>query len=230
MWEDPPELYNYIDDYIGISVDFLADLQWTRLQNLVKSFGFPLSKTPGHLVEPTECFKAVGIEFNLPLNLVRIPPNKLAEGKKLIVEWENKEEATKNEIQRMLGLLHHFSGCIKPGRLFVSRMLQDLRAAYKASPRKVKLSDGFKRDLKWWKLCMEDNNGYSILDHRQVGAVVTMDASTNGGVGGLPGVAAYNFQNNEYFHRPVPEWLLGRGIADYELIVHLICAKVNVQK
>ena len=53
-----------------------------------------------------------------------------------------------------------------------------------------------------------------------------MDASTNGEVGGLPGVGAHNFQTNEYFHRPVPEWLLGRGIADYELIVHLICAKV----
>merc|ERR1719319_1904127 len=27
-WEDPEHLFNYIDDYIGISVDFLADLQW----------------------------------------------------------------------------------------------------------------------------------------------------------------------------------------------------------
>ena len=39
-------------------------------------------------------------------------------------------------------------------------------------------------------------------------------------------MAAYNFNNNEYFHRPVPNWLLGLDIPDYELIVHLICAKV----
>ena len=73
---------------------------------------------------------------------------------------------------------------------------------------------------------MVDHNGFSILDHQQVGDIVTMDASLQGEVGGLPGIAAFNFETNEYFHRPVPEWLLGLHIADYELIVHLVVARV----
>ena len=226
QWEDPEELFNYIDDYIGIQVDFLADTQWERLQNIIQLLGFPLSNTAGHLVPPSECFKGLGIEFNIPLNLVRIPQDKLDAGKQLILQWETKEEASKTEIQQILGILHHFSGCIKPGRLFVNRMQMDLRAAYKVSPKKIQLSNGFKKGLWWWKYCMGDHNGFPILDHRQVGATVTMDASSKGEVGGLPGVAAYNFNTNEYFHRPVPSWLLGLDICDYELIVHLICAKV----
>ena len=73
---------------------------------------------------------------------------------------------------------------------------------------------------------MEDHNGYAILDHRPVGPIITMDASLTGEVGRRPGVAAFNFELNEYFHRPVPDNLLGLGIADYELIVHLLAARV----
>ena len=54
---------------------------------------------------------------------------------------------------------------------------------------------------------MENSNDYSILDHPQVGAVVTIDASSTGEVGEPPGVAGNNLQTNEYFHRPVPSWL-----------------------
>ena len=48
---------------MGIDVDFLADTRWNHLQTLVQELGFDLSKTKGHLVAPSECFKALGIEF-----------------------------------------------------------------------------------------------------------------------------------------------------------------------
>ena len=206
-WEDPEDLFDYIDDFIGIDVDFIADLQWDRLKKLLVELGLNLSTTKGHLVPPSECFTALGIEFNIPLNLIRIPENKLTAGMELIKSWEGKQEATKTELQQLLGVLNHFSGCIKKGRLFVSRMLSDLRAAYCTSPHPVKLSDGFKKDLKWWKECMVDYNGYAILDHRETGSIISMDASKKGEVGGLAGIAAFNFDRQEYFHCPVPPWL-----------------------
>ena len=81
---------------------------------------YPLSQTPGHLIEPAECFKGLVIEFNIALNLVRIPLDKL--GKELILQWESKGESKKTEIQQILSILHHFSGGIRPGRLFISRL------------------------------------------------------------------------------------------------------------
>ena len=48
-WEDPEDLFDYIDDFIGVDVDFIADLQWDRLKNLLVELGLGLSTTKGHL-------------------------------------------------------------------------------------------------------------------------------------------------------------------------------------
>ena len=74
-WMDKEEIWNYIDDFIGVTPDFLADRQWEKLKALFMELGLLPSETPGHLVKPTECLVGHGIEFNLSLNLRRIPDN-----------------------------------------------------------------------------------------------------------------------------------------------------------
>ena len=49
-----------------------------------------------------------------------------------------------------------------------------------------------------------------------------MDGSTKGEVDGRPGIGAYNFETNKYFHTPIPTWFPSLDIADYELLVHVI--------
>ena len=153
---------------------------------------------------PTECFIGLGIEFNMALNLWRIPDEKMEKAKLLLLDWKSKTRASRLELQQLLGVLNHLSGCILPGRLFVSRMLSDLRQAYKMDPKKITLSSGFRKDLQWWEGAMENNNGISILDHERKTIWITMDASSKGGVGGSPGIGAFNFETNEYFHAPIP--------------------------
>ena len=221
-WMENEEIWNYIDDFIGISPDFLAHKQWEKLQKLVTDLGLLPSATPGHLVEPTECFVGLGIEFNMTLNLRRIPDNKLERAKQLLNDWRSKSCASRLELQQLLGILNHMSGCILSGRLFVSRMLSDLREAYKIEPRRVQLSQGFRKDLKWWQFALENSNGLAILDHKRKSIRITMDGSTKGEVGGRPGIGAFNFETNEYFHTPIPKWFPEMDIADYELLVHVI--------
>ena len=145
-WIGEEEIWNYIDDFIGICPEFLAKHRWEKLQALVVQLGLVPSATPGHLVQPTECFIGLGIEFNLSINLRRIPDNKLEKAKMLLSDWKCKSDASRLEIQQLLGVLNHMSGCILPGRLFVSRMLADLREAYKVEPKKVQLSPGCNED------------------------------------------------------------------------------------
>ena len=221
-WLDQEEIWNYIDDFIGITPEFLAQNLWGKLQSLVVELGLLPSATPGHLVKPTDCFIGLGIEFNLSLNLRRIPDNKMERANLLLSDWKYKSRASRLEIQQLLGVLNHLSGCILPGRLFVSRMLSDLREAYKIEPRKVELSPGFRKDLKWWEIAMENNNGVYILDHHRKTIRITMDGSTKGEVDGRPGIGAFNFETNEYFHTPIPKWFPSLDIADYELLVHVI--------
>ena len=61
----------HTDYFIGFSPDFLAHKQWEKLQKLVTDLGLMPSATPGHIVEPTECFLGLDIEFNLTLNLLQ---------------------------------------------------------------------------------------------------------------------------------------------------------------
>ena len=69
---------------------------------------------------------------------------------------------------------------------------------------------------------MENNNGVTTLDHGRKTIRITMDASSKGEVDDRPGIGAYNFETNEYFHTPIPRWFPVLDIADYELLVHII--------
>ena len=53
-----------------------------------------------------------------------------------------------------------------------------------------------------------------------------MDGSTKGEMDGRPGIGAFNFETNEYFHTHIPDWFPDLCIADYELLVHVIAGIV----
>ena len=84
----------------------------------------------------------------------------------------------------------------------------DLREAYTAFPNQ---SEGFIKDLNWWKYQSEHWNGISILDHSQRKGIVTLDASKYGELGSKPGLGAYNLETHKFYYRPVPDhiWLTG---------------------
>ena len=69
-------------------------------------------------------------------------------------------------------------------------------------------------------------NGKSILDYSERKNIVTLDASKYGDYGNKPGLGAYNFDNHEYYHRPVPDYMVEWDIGTLELVNHLVVARV----
>ena len=149
-------------------------------------------------------------------NLTRMP---------LVNKWSGYILANRKQLQELLGFLNHVSQCVRVGRLMVSRMLADLRIAYRVDPQQIKLSNGFQKDLNWWKIQLEYWNGKSILDYSERKGLVTLDASKFG-ENGKPGIGAFNFDNNEFFHRPVPSYMSEWDIGTLELVNHLAVARV----
>ena len=181
----------YIDDFLSIVPDDQAQHLWDYFtQEVVEKSGLKLSKTPGHLCPPSDVFIGLGIEFDLVQNEERIPATKLEKVGQLVTKWYGFTRANRKQLQELLGYLQHISQCVRVGRLMVSRMLADLRAAYKTWPEQIKLSDDFKKDLRWWKLQLDSWNGKSILDHSERKDIVTLDASKFGELGNMPGVGA----------------------------------------
>ena len=221
------EMCSYIDDFLSIVPEEQANHLWDRFtKDVVAKSGHRLSQTPNHLCPPAEVFIGLGIEFDLVKNEARIPPAKLDKVNQLVSKWYGYRFANRKQLQEVLGYLHHVSQCVRVGRLMVSRMLADLREAYKVFPEQITLSEGFKTDLRWWKYQLEHWNGISILDHKQRRGIVTLDASKCGEHGGKPGLGAYNFATHEYYHRPVPDHMLDWDIGDLELVNHLVVARV----
>ena len=220
------EMCSYIDDFLSIVPEEHAQFLWDRFTGLVEETGLRLSQTPGHLCPPSDVFIGLGIEFDLVKNEARIPQEKLDKVCQLVTKWFRFTLANRKQLQELLGYLQHVSQCVRVGRLMVSRMLADLRAAYSVHPNQIKLSDGFRRDLKWWKLQLDFWNGRAILDYSERKGLVTLDASQFGETGSRPGLGAFNFDNNEFYHRPVPDHMVHWDIGALELVNHLVVGRV----
>ena len=62
---------------------------------------------------------------------VEVTHERLREIKLLLATWLNKETASLKNIQSLLGKLNFVAACVRPGRIFVSRLIQWLKSLYK---------------------------------------------------------------------------------------------------
>ena len=64
--------------------------------------------------------------------------------------WLTKCSFTKRELQQLLGKLSYVSACVRPGRAFMSRLLNALRLCFSAPRQTVHpVSDDLRADINW---------------------------------------------------------------------------------
>ncbi|XP_077985110.1 uncharacterized protein LOC144439750 [Glandiceps talaboti] len=140
----------------------------------------------------------LGIQLNTVAMTMEITPNRLVEIKEELHQWVAKTRATKRELQSLIGKLSFIAKCVKPGRLFLARMLELLRSA-KYSHYHIYLNTGFRADLKWWIQFLDVYNGvYMINNSMWSHPDEICDACPTGG-GGLC--------DNQYFHCEFPQYI-----------------------
>ena len=69
----------------------------------------------------------------------------------LLVElnkWRFKKYTTRRELESLVGKLQFVSNCVRPGRLFVSRLLTEFKVMIRG--KQYKLSEQARKDIKWW--------------------------------------------------------------------------------
>ncbi len=78
---------------------------------------------------------------------------------------EAEEQCSLQQMQSLLSLLKHLSCCVRPGRIFLNRMLNELRVAPHYGPDTVNLllSVDFKPDVRRWATCIHVFNSVSIM-------------------------------------------------------------------
>ena len=150
--------------------------------------GFPVMSEK--VVGPSTVLEFLGFVIDTAAMEIRLPEEKLLHLKSLLRAWISRRSCTKRELLSLIGSLQHASAVVKPGRIFLRRMI-DLSKRQMHLDALLRLNAEFRADLRWWATFIGLWNGVSIISalcRRPVDAWLTSDASGSWGCGA-------------YFHR-----------------------------
>ena len=114
-----------------------------------------LEESPEKSVTPTTRMEFLGVTVDTRKLILEVTPERVVEISLLVDAWLRKKKASLRDLQSLLGKLHFIATCVRPGRIFVSRLLNWLRKAFPpnivGSGHKIfrKISHEVQKDLEW---------------------------------------------------------------------------------
>ncbi len=200
--KDPASMHVFIDDFICIKPDLQSAKESAdRLSSKMEKVG--MVHATEKFQPPAQTIKWICFEFNSQEMTMKVPRDKIDETLQLVNSWRHKTKATRKELQQLLGKLNWVSHCVKPGRLFINRMLVTLREAYGSD--QVTLSTDFREDLKWWATFLPEFNGVSFVDHPAHQHNIRVESCLSGAGGTL--TVAGSQSPSEFYGTQYPEEL-----------------------
>ena len=141
------DMLAYVDDFIGFhkSEEQAKDCM-NKFMDLCAYLGVQLA--PEKLVHPTKALEWLGIQVDTIMMTLTIPKSKLNEVLQECTRWRDSTEASKKDLQKLIGKLAFISQCIPPARRFMARLLATLRAAPQAG--NMLLDEEYKKDIEWF--------------------------------------------------------------------------------
>ena len=212
------QIINYLDDFAGAETWEHADAAFDKLGKLLEDGG--LQESSNKACRPNTRMVFLGIMVDTVSMTLEVSPDRLRELNILLDQWLTKETVTRKEIESMIGVLQFVTTCVRPGRIFLARLLNVLRETPIAGVSQV--SEELRRDLRWWKKFLPYYNGISMIPEPNWSApdaVISSDACLEGGGGWFEG---------KYFHVRFPLFLKEAKvhINGLELITLIVALKV----
>ena len=153
---------HYLDDFLtmGPAGSNVYQHNLDVLMQTCNELDIPLAEDK--LEGPSTSITFLGIVIDTSKSKIRLPEEKLQRTRQEVASWIGKNKATKREILSLVGLLHHATKVVRPGRSFVSRMCV-AAARVKELDYYTRLGREFKSDLAWWHTFLVGWNGLSLL-------------------------------------------------------------------
>ncbi|CAG2216499.1 unnamed protein product [Mytilus edulis] len=115
------DIINYLDDFAGVEIPELSEKAFLELQNVLASCG--IEESEHKAVGPSTRMEFLGIICDSVKMTLEISIERLTDIDLILLEWVGKEFASKREIQSLVGKLNFVGCCVRPGRVFISRIL-----------------------------------------------------------------------------------------------------------
>ena len=158
MSKENVKLHCYIHDYVAVVPRVRAEAAFQCLRTLLHTLGLPVNQDK--LTPPTKRLTCLGIEVDIEANVLRIAPDKLHAIHQECLLVRRKTHLTKKQFQSLLGKLLYIQKCVKPSRIFVSRMLALFRSHISG---RIRLTDEFYQDLHWFIVFLPHFNGVTYI-------------------------------------------------------------------
>ena len=114
---------HYLDDFLfwGPPASPQCSQALENAISLCASLGLPVA--PGKTVGPSTVLTFLGIEIDSVSQELRLPADKLSRLCESLSQWERKRNASKHELQVIIGLLNHAAAVVRPGRVLLGNLL-----------------------------------------------------------------------------------------------------------
>ena len=191
-------ILNYADDFAGAESTFeTAKLSFETLGKLLSELG--LEESVAKACPPSTTMVYLGVKFDTVTMSMYVDDEKVIELKAELVKWSRKTVAKKHELQSILGKLLWVSKTVRFSRVFVSRIICEIRKLPSQSA-KTTLSNEIRKDFLWWEKYLEVFSGVVIIPPTTVSQSVLGDAYPQGG-------GSWNPVLQEYFSMRFPEYM-----------------------
>ena len=152
----------YIDDFYGAESSDSSALSFQRMNSLFAELH--LMDAPEKDTPPSHEMLCLGIWINTLDMTLSVPAFRVQELQLALHTWLNKRYFTKHELQQFLGKLSFVSACVRPGRAFMSRLLNAPRSCWSSLKRTTHpVSDVLRADIDWWLYFLSHYNGVSVI-------------------------------------------------------------------
>ncbi|CAC5412969.1 DNASE1 [Mytilus coruscus] len=167
----------------------------------------------------------LGVWFDTEKMTLEVTPARLTEILALVNAWLLKSKVFRKEVQSLIGKLNFIASCVKPGRIFISRILNFLRE-FVSDDQCLELSEEFKRDIFWWSEFLLIFNGISILS-LEVWTEPYQFFSCDACLSGCGGISS-----SQYSHCAFLSFITEQNlhINSLELLTVIVCLKVWVRR
>ena len=214
------DLVAYLDDMVSAEVWGHAQECYDALKETLRLMGAVEAEHKS--VSPCTKMIFLGVQFDTEKLTLEVSEERVRECMTLLDEWLGKEMARRKEVESLVGKLAFMAACVRPGRLFISRLLEFMRGLPKAG--RCEVPESVRKDLWWWRRFLPGYNGVSMMlwqGWSLPDEVVATDAC-------LQGCGAWFQTRQEYFHAQFPESVTSKSLSinALELLTVIVAAKV----
>ena len=102
------------------------------------------------VVAPTTRMEFLGNVVDTIKMTLEVAEYRVEELTNLVCEWKNMNKFTLKQLQSLIGKLAFVTNCVRPGRIFLSRLLKVLRE-FPVAERSLPMQKEMLNDLQWWE-------------------------------------------------------------------------------